>query len=177
MVELATTARPYAEAAFKVARANGLDQWSQWLSAWAAVAGHPDIGLLVNDPKLPDTQVFDVFVSLTQTPDVAEARNFLRTLTENGRLLALPEIERQFNELRNAHEGVADALIESAFPMADADVAALLPSLEKRFARRLKAHVSVNAELIGGVRVTVGDQCLDTSVRGRLEAMKAAIVA
>lgn len=177
MVELATTARPYAEAAFEVALKSGLEQWSQWLKAWAGVAGNPDIGLLVNDPKLPDTKVLEVFVALTQTPEVAEARNFLRALTENGRLLALPEIERQFNALRNAHEGVADAQIESAFPMDDAEVANLLPSLEKRFARRLKALVTVNPDLIGGVRVTVGDQCLDTSVRGRLDAMKAAIVA
>jgi len=177
MVELATTARPYAEAAFDVALKQGLDQWSQWLKAWAGVAGHPDITLLVNDPKLPDTQVLDVFVSLTQTPDVAEARNFLRALTENGRLMALPEIERQFHELRSAHEGVADAVIESAFPMDDASVADLVPALEKRFGRRLKAVVSVNPDLIGGVRVTVGDRCLDTSVRGRLDAMKAAIVA
>jgi len=177
MVELATTARPYAEAAFDVALKSGMDQWSEWLKAWAAVAGHPDIGLLVNDPKLPDSVVLDSFVALTKTPDVAAARNFLRTLTENGRLLALPEIERQFNELRNAHEGVADAQIESAFPMDDAAVEQLLPALEKRFARKLKATVSVNADLIGGVRVTVGDQCLDTSVRGRLEQMKSAIVA
>lgn len=177
MVELATTARPYAEAAFEVALKTGLDQWSQWLKVWASVAGHPDITLLVNDPKLPDTQVLDVFVALTQTPDQPAARNFLRTLTENGRLLALPEIERQFNELRNAHEGVADAQIESAFEMDQSSIDALIPVLEKRFGRRLKAHVSVNADLIGGVRVTVGDQCLDTSVRGRLESMRAAIVA
>jgi len=177
MVELATTARPYAEAAFDVALKTGLDQWSEWLKAWGAVASHPDITLLVNDPKLPDSQVLDAFVALTRTPDVAEARNFLRALTENGRLLALPEIERQFHELRNAHEGVADAFIESAFPMDEATVASMLPDLEKRFGRKLKASVAVNADLIGGVRVTVGDQCLDTSVRGRLDAMKAAIVA
>jgi len=177
MVELATTARPYAEAAFDVALKTGMDQWSEWLSAWAAVAGHPDIGLLANDPKLSDGQVLDAFVALTKTPDIAEARNFLRALTENGRLLALPEIERQFKELRNAREGVADAHIESAFPMGDSEVAALVPALETRFKRKLKPQVTVNADLIGGVRVTVGDQCLDTSVRGRLEAMKAAIVA
>lgn len=177
MVELATTARPYAEAAFDVAKGKGLDQWSQWLKSWATVAGHPDIVLLVNDPKLSNATVLDVFVQVTSTPDVAEARNFLKALVDNGRLLALPEIERQFNDLRNTHEGVADALIESAFELDDAAVAELLPALEKRFGRKLKASVVVNTDLIGGVRVTVGDQCLDTSVRGRLDDMKAAIVA
>jgi F-type H+-transporting ATPase subunit delta len=177
MVELATTARPYAEAAFQVALSKGLDQWSQWLRSWATIAGHPDITLLVNDPKLPEAKVLEVFAQLTNTPDVAEAHNFLRALVENGRLLALPEVERQFSELRSAHEGVADAQVETAFPMDDATVAELLPALEKRFGRRLKAAVVVNPDLIGGVRVTVGDQCFDTSVRTRLEEMKAAIVA
>jgi len=177
MVELATTARPYADAAFDVALKQGLDQWTQWLRSWATIAGHPDITLLVNDPKLADTTVLDVFVQLTSTPEVPEARNFLKALVENGRLLALPEIERQFLELKNVHDGVADALIETAFAMDDSAVAELLPILEKRFNRRLKAVVRINSDLIGGVRVTVGDQCFDTSVRGRLEAMKAAIVA
>jgi F-type H+-transporting ATPase subunit delta len=177
MVEQATLARPYAQAIFDIAFKQGVDQWTQWLKTWAVVASHPDIVLLVNDPKLKDQEILDVFVLLTKTPEVPEARNFLKTVVENKRVNALPEIERQFVALKNAKEGVADALIESAFPMDDKAIAELLPILEKEFGRRLKAKAVHNAELIGGVRVAVGDQCYDASVRGRLDAMKAAIVA
>ena len=177
MVELSTIARPYAEAAFEVAKASNLAQWSDWLESWAAVASNPDIKLLASNPKLNDKQVLDVFVELTKTQAEAQAVNFLTALVENGRLLALPEIARQFAELKNAHQGAADAIIESAFPMAEADVQNIRGALEKKFGSKLNVTVAVNESLIGGVCVTVGDQILDSSVRGKLNAMKAALTA
>ncbi len=96
---------------------------------------------------------------------------------ENDRLAALPEIARQFRVLKNESEGVADCLIESAFPMSDAQVAELLAALSKKFGLKLKPEVRVDAGLIGGVRVTVGDHVLDTSVKTRLAQMQAALTA
>lgn len=177
MVELSTIARPYAEAAFEVAKTSNVAQWSDWLKSWSAVASNSDISLLANNPKLSAQQVLDLFVELTKTPAEAQARNFLAALVENGRLLALPEIARQFAELKNAHEGVADAVIASAFPLSDADVQNIRGALEKKFGSKLNVAVQVDESLIGGVSVTVGDQILDSSVRGKLNAMKAALTA
>lgn len=177
MVELSTIARPYAEAVFDVAKTSNIAQWSVWLESWAAVANNPDIGLLANNPKLEKNQVLSVFVELTPTPVDAQAQSFLAALVENGRLLALPEIARQFNELKNAHQGLADALIESAFPMDDAEVQNIVVALERKFGSKLKVAVKVSPSLIGGISVTVGDQILDNSVRGKLGAMKAALIA
>ncbi|EDM84730.1 MULTISPECIES: F0F1 ATP synthase subunit delta [unclassified Limnobacter] len=177
MVELSTIARPYAEAAFDVAKTSNLNQWSDWLQSWSAVASNEDIKLLVSNPKLTDEQVLKVFVELTKTPAEAQAMNFLGALVENGRLLALPEIARQFEELKNSHEGSADAIIASAFPMTDAEVQNVRGALEKKFGSKLNVTVQVDESLIGGVCVTVGDQILDSSVRGKLNAMKAALTA
>ena len=177
MVELSTVARPYAEAAFEVAQKGNIGQWSEWMSQWSAVANHPDIKLLVNNPRLTHQQILDSFMAVSKTDKEAAAVNFLQALVENGRLLALPEIERQFAQLKNAHEGVADARIESAFPLSEAEVTTLVTSLQTKFGSKLKASVVIDASLIGGVRVIVGDQILDSSVRGRLDAMKAALVA
>ena len=177
MVELSTIARPYAEAAFEVAKTSNLDQWSDWLESWSAVAGNEDIKMVASNPKLNDTQVFDLFVELTKTPADVHARNFLRALVENGRLLALPEIARQFMELKNQFNGKADAVIASAFPMTDAEVQNILGALEKKFASKLNITVVVDTGLIGGVCITVGDQVLDSSVRGKLDAMKVALTA
>jgi F-type H+-transporting ATPase subunit delta len=177
MVELSTIARPYAEAAYEVAKATNVEQWSGWLESWSAVAESADIKLLVNNPKLTDKQILDIFVELSKTPAQAQAGNFLQALVENGRLLALPEIARQFTELKNADAGSAEAVIASAFPLDASEVQIIAGALEKKFGRSLNVTVQVDPSLIGGVVVTVGDQVLDSSVRAKLDAMKVALTA
>jgi F-type H+-transporting ATPase subunit delta len=68
-------------------------------------------------------------------------------------------------------------VIHSAFPIEGAALADVVASLEKRFGRKLNPRVNVDPELIGGVRVVVGDEVLDTSVKARLEQMKVALTA
>jgi F-type H+-transporting ATPase subunit delta len=98
-------------------------------------------------------------------------------LIDNHRLALLPEIAEQFGELKNAREGAANALIVSAFPLESAQLAELVAGLETKFKRKLKPTVDVDASLIGGVRVTVGDEVLDGSVRARLVSMQTALSA
>ena len=104
-------------------------------------------------------------------------QTFLRAVIDNGRTSALPEIASQFHALVNAKSGVSDATIESAYPIDSAQLADVKAALEKRFARKLNASVVVKPELIGGIRVVVGDEVLDTSVAARLQQMKTALVA
>ncbi|HKX42382.1 MAG TPA: ATP synthase F1 subunit delta, partial [Burkholderiaceae bacterium] len=104
-------------------------------------------------------------------------KNLLRTVIENGRLAVLPEMAAQFRALVNAKTGVSDATVYSAFAIEPAQLAEVVAALEKRFERKLKANVQIAPELIGGIRVVVGDEVLDTSVQARLEQMKAALTA
>jgi F-type H+-transporting ATPase subunit delta len=103
--------------------------------------------------------------------------NLLRTVIDNGRIAALPEIAAQYRQLVSARSGVFDALIESAFPIDGAQLPGVVSKLEKRFGRKLNASVQLKPELIGGIRVVVGDEVLDTSVKARLEQMKAVLSA
>ena len=114
-------------------------------------------------------------VAKTALPETA--KNFLRTVIENGRLEALPEIAAQFRALKNAQAGSSDAVVYSAFPVDAAALASLSAVLEKRFGRKLNVRVELDAGLIGGIRVVVGDEVLDTSVKARLEQMKTALTA
>ena len=107
----------------------------------------------------------------------ADSMDLLRTVLANGRLAALPEIAAQYASLVNAQGGVSDAVIESAFPIEGAQLADVTATLEKRFKRKLNAKVELKPELIGGIRVIVGDEVLDTSVRARLEQMQLALTA
>lgn len=177
MAELATIARPYAEALFRVAQAGDIAAWSALVADMGALAAHPDVRAFVGNPRLTERQVADTFLSLLKTELPAEAKNFVAMLTENGRLELLPEISAQFHVLKNAAQGAADAEITSAFAMSEAEVGRLVATLEKKFGRKLNPTVKVDPELIGGVRVTVGDEVLDTSVRARLQQMHAALAA
>ena len=177
MAELATIARPYAEALFRVAKAGNLPAWSDLVSEMAQVAAHPGVKALAHNPNVTDQQIAETFLAVLKSPLNAEAKNFIGMLVENGRVSLLPEIGEQFHVLKNAQEGAADAAIFSAFALSDAQVKELVPTLEKRFGRKLNQSVTVDSSLIGGVRVVVGDEVFDTSVRAKLQQMHVALAA
>jgi len=176
MAEIATIARPYAEALFKV---SGVDRaaLAQQVQALADVAGNAQLRQFADNPKVESEQVFDLITSVVKTPVSDAAKNLLHTVIDNGRLAALPEIATQFHALVNASSGVSDAVIYSAFPIEPALLADVIASLEARFKRKLNASVVIEPELIGGIRVVVGDEVLDTSVKARLEQMRVALTA
>jgi len=179
MAEIATIARPYAEALFKAAGANAPALAAE-VSALADVAADEQLRQFADNPKVGADLVFNVMSDVLGRKGLvlgASAQNLLRTVLDNGRLPALPEIAAQFHALVNAQSGVSDALVESAFPIEGAALADLVATLEKRFGRKLNARVEVKPELIGGVRVVVGDEVMDTSVKARLEQMKVALTA
>jgi F-type H+-transporting ATPase subunit delta len=177
MAELATIARPYAEALFQVAAKGDLKQASEQLDAIAAVAANAQMRQYADNPKATVEQVFDVITSVVKSPLSDATRNLLRAIIDNGRLAALPEVATQFHALVSERSGVSEATVYSAFPIDAAQLSAVVASLEKRFGRKLTASVQVEPELIGGIRVVVGDEVLDTSVKARLEQMKVALTA
>ena len=175
MAELATVARPYAEALFRVAQTGDMNAWSILVSELAQIGANHDVQDFARNPNVSEAQVADAFASLVKAPLTAEAKNFLAMLIENGRVPLLPEIGAQFAMLKNAQEGSADAVITSAFEISAAQVNDLVQTLEKKFGRKLNPTVTVDPSLIGGVRVVVGDEVLDTSVRAKLQQMNVAL--
>ena len=176
MAELATIARPYAEALYKASAGQGAGLIEQ-LSALAAVAGNEQLRQFADSPKALGSQVFDVLTGAAGQRLDSKVVNLLGAVIDNGRLAALPEIALQFKALVNAQSGTSDATLFSAFAIDDGTLAEVVTALEKRFGRKLNARVVIDAELIGGIRVVVGDEVLDTSVKARLEQMKVALTA
>ena len=176
MAELATIARPYAEALFK-ASAGDLEGTAGWIDQLAAVAGNPQLLQFAADPKVVPEQVFDLVSGFVSKGLPENGKNFLRTVIDNGRLAALPVVAVQFRLLKNAQSGASDAVVYSAFPIDEAGLRTVAESLERRFGRKLTTRVELDPSLIGGIRAVVGDEVLDTSVKARLEQMKAALTA
>lgn len=177
MAELATLARPYAEALFDVAAQGDVKSVSLQIDALAAIADNEQLRQFAASPKVSAEQVFELIASVVSTPLSAPMKNFLSAVIDNGRLTVLPEIAAQFHALANAGAGVSDATVYSAFPIEAAPLADLVTTLEKRFARKLNVTVQLEPALIGGIRVVVGDEVMDTSVQARLEQMRVALTA
>jgi len=180
MAENVTLARPYAEAAYQLARSgNALAAWSDVLERLSAIAARPEMEECIGNPRLSPEQLaqlcLDVVASNGKSGLSAEQQNFVRVLADNDRLIVMPEISALFNELKHGHEGVKDAEISSAFALDDATLKNLVADLERKFGCKIQATVKVDAELIGGVRIAVGDEVIDASVRGKLAAMATAL--
>lgn len=176
MAEIATIARPYAEALFKVSGTDASDA-NLWLDELAAVASNEQLRQFADSPKASADQVFGLIAGVLKKELPANAQNFLRTVIDNGRINALPEIADQFRALKNAQLGSFDAVVYSAFDIDAAALADLSGTLEKRFGRKLNLKVELQPDLIGGIRVVVGDEVFDTSIKARLQQMKVALTA
>lgn len=186
MAENVTLARPYAEAAYQLARSanssSALAAWSDVLSRLSTVAARPEMEECIGNPRLSPEQraqlCLDVVSDNKADPKSAlsvDQQNFVRILADNDRLIVLPEIAALFDELKHGHEGVKDAEITSAFALDDATLKTIVGDLERKFDCKIQATVKVDAELIGGVRIAVGDEVIDASVRGKLAAMAIAL--
>lgn len=175
MAENVTIARPYADAAFKLAvEGNALGAWQGALDRLATIASNEEVQACIKDPKLASSALAQLLTDVAGglTP---EQQNFVQVLADNDRLSVLSEIRDQFVLQKNAHEGVRDAVITSAFPLDDATLATLKSDLEARFQCKLNVSVSTDPALIGGVTIAVGDDVIDASVRGKLATMAAAL--
>lgn len=176
MAELATIARPYAEALVSA----GADQSVvTQVAALAAVAADPEVQQFAGHPKVTNDQVYELVSGLAgrQASQGPMAINLLKVVVDNGRLAAMAEIAQQAQSLLNEQSGVSQALVQSAFPMDAGQLADIQPDLERRFGRKLELTAEVDPSLIGGIRVAVGDEVFDTSVRARLDRMRQALTA
>ena len=172
MAELTTIARPYAEAAFRIARdANALPVWSEMLRFLSDVAADPQAAAALDNPKLTAADKAALLLSIAGERLDATGRNFVRVLVDADRVAVLPQIRVLFEALKNDADGVAKARIDSAFPLSDAQTAELKAALEKRFGRKIEATVNVDPALGGGARITVGDTVIDGTIEAQLAQM------
>ena len=172
MAEITTVARPYAHAAFALAKeSNQLAEWSEMLHFLADVYTNGEVQAALANPKFTKEDVERSLLAITGEKLSGPARNLLIVLVQNDRLPALPEIVTRYERLKEQYENVLEATIESAYPLEQTQLGALVTKLEKRTGRKIQASVLVVPALIGGVKIQIGDDVWDASVRGQLEDM------
>ena len=176
MAELATVARPYAKALYSLAvEHNKTGDWVAVLENLAQAIAVPKVAAAIDRPEQSADEKAAVLLGLL--PEGADERMqaFLSTLAENDRLNALPEIFTQFQALYLSASHIKKAVIYSAFPLSEEQFSQLVLDLQAKVGSKLDAKVVVDPELIGGVKVEVGDQVLDLSVQAELQKLYAAM--
>ena len=172
MAEVATIARPYAKAAFEAAREHGeLDAWSGALEKAAGLAADPRVTTAFTSPKLGVEDFVRFFDGLAAAGAADRWRNFVRILSENKRLAALPQIASQFEELRETYENEIAVELTAAAPIDAAQTEQLRRALEQRLKRRVRIGTAVDARILGGAVIRAGDLVIDGSLTGRLKRM------
>lgn len=180
MAEISTIARPYAEALLKAVKDSKEEGLAQKLipvlDTIDEIVADPKLKELASDPSLSSDQIYELIRGMLDKTVPQEAENLLKLVIQNGRIEALPQITAQYRELLNHENKEADVTIETAFPLSDDQVADLIKALDKKFPGiKLLPKVVVDKDLIGGVRVIVGDKVLDGTVKARLAEMQSAL--
>ena len=169
MAELTTLARPYAKAAFEYAiEAKQLAEWSELLGFATQVVSDESMQQLLNSPHLTKDDQQDAMLKVCADIQDAQAINFIKLLAQNGRLVALPEIEVLFNFLRSEFEKTVDAKITSATELNEKQITQIKEKLGAKLGRQVETSVEVNADLLGGLIIKAEDLVIDGSVRGQL---------
>lgn len=172
MAEAITIARPYATAVFRLAKEkNALAEWSEQLGLLAGITSNVEISALIDDPKLGSTELEKIMLSICEGKLNAEATNLVKLMAQNDRLTIMPDVAEAFEALKAQDEARLEALLTAAEKPSDEQVQMLVKQLEARFGKKIEAQVEIDPELIGGIKIVVGDTVIDASVRGQLQEL------
>jgi F-type H+-transporting ATPase subunit delta len=176
MSEVATIARPYAQAAFDQAQKQGdLKGWSGVLESVKCVMQNAEVLALVNNPKVSVAKIESLMLSLAGTGLTQQQQNFVRVLAENRRLVVAPEISAMYELLRAEAEKAIDVTVSSAFDLSDAQQQKIIVALKTRMGRDIRLSCKLDKTLVGGIVIRAGDKVIDGSARTRLSDLTNAL--
>jgi F-type H+-transporting ATPase subunit delta len=168
-----STARRYAEAAFEIAeRDDSMEAWVAALVVAEERLVHPEVSRFLSNPSVPATSRVVVLGRIVGDDVTGAQHNMLALMIRRGRFEQLPAVIREFRRLYRLREGIVEATVTSASALDAAEAQALQSRLEAMTGKRIELSQGVDAHLLGGLQVRVGDQLIDGSVRGRLERLR-----
>jgi F-type H+-transporting ATPase subunit delta len=174
--DFTTIARPYAEAAFALARAqDALEPWSEALQVLGAIASDSQLSTVIGNPNVGRERLCELVLAVAAAQSGTELpagpANLTRLLAENARLPVLPEIARLFEQRKTAEQGIRRVLVRSAFPLEETEQQNLIAALKAHFGAEVELSVEEDERLIGGVEIRADDLVIDHSIRGKLQQL------
>ncbi|MBN2647778.1 MAG: F0F1 ATP synthase subunit delta [Thiotrichales bacterium] len=176
MAELMKIARPYAEAVFALAKeGQALASWSEQLTNLAAITKDPAMQAFLADPSRSKDETLAVYAAVMGQGLSAQGKNLLAAMAEHKRLAALAEVAEQFEVLRAEDEKRVRATVISAFDVTDEQKNKLSAALNAKFDAEVEIAYEVDASLVAGIKIKVGDWAIDGSAQTQLNKLGAAI--
>jgi len=167
----------YAEALFRLSKTRGvLEAVRADVERLAAACAASGALARIFDERLP----LDQRRALARAETAALSpltQDFVELLFDKRRIEVLRELGAAFHRRALEERGVAEGVVESARPLAEAELLELARALGPRLGKQLTLANRTVPELVGGVRVLVGSKMLDASVRGRLEGLRKDLMA
>lgn len=183
MAENTGIARPYAKAAFELARdQDRLTGWSDILHIAAESVRNDDVARIIEAPGTDMNALVALITGICEqgagdkAPDLGEVSNLLMLLAENGRLLVLPEIAEMFDKLKADVENSIDVVLTAARAVDSTQQQKIAAALRKRLGREVNLKFVLDETLIGGARIQADDLVIDGSVRTGLEKLSSTLV-
>lgn len=180
MSDTTTLARPYAKAAFSVARASSqLPAWSHALQQLAFAVTDPTMQSVLKNPQYTETQITELFLSILHVVVgngfggiATPVENFVRILSGKKRLNLLPSITALLEEDYAKESGYLSLIATSAFELNAAEKNTVTENLSKQFQSKLKVDFQINQKLIGGLLVRSNTWVMDGTISGNLNRLK-----
>ncbi|MCU0623312.1 MAG: F0F1 ATP synthase subunit delta [Gemmatimonadaceae bacterium] len=173
-MESTTVGRNYAEVLHALAtKAGDPEGWGRLIDAVAhALGSDATMRRFLESPRIEAAKKQAALTRAFGDTMPAPFVRFLTTLVAKRRQMAIPQIASEYRAILDAAAGRVHATVTVARPLDQAGTDALAAQLSKAFAATVVPHVQVDAEIIGGVVVRVGDKVMDGSVRRRLGALR-----
>lgn len=149
------------------------DTVAQLRSFYASASTAPELQTVLASPAVPRTRKRTVIRKIAGALSLHQiVTNFLLVLSDHGRWSALAEVIDALEAVMDRHLGFERAEVHSAFELTDQEREQLSRELARIAGKKIRLHVAVDPELIGGVTAHVGSTVYDGSVRGNLAKMR-----
>lgn len=176
MSQVMTIARPYAEAAFEYAQANGqIQSWAEFLENLAFIGLNKDIQRLYHSPKIDRNDLLGVIVAVAKVPVDSSQANFVRLLIEKKRLTAVAEIARRFVLLQHQAQDMLDVDMVTAVETTESEQSGFAQKFAALLGRKIVLHCTTDKDILGGFIIRYGDKVIDSSIKGQLNKLAACL--
>jgi F-type H+-transporting ATPase subunit delta len=170
-------ARVYATALYQAAEEEGrVKQVRRDLSEFVqAMEASADFRKFLVAEEISDVRKTQVLMELTEGGDEL-FRNLLRLLVDKGRESELAAVFRAFVQLVEEAQGVVHVEVVTAVPLTASLQEALRAKIESSLHKTVELTLTVDKEILGGLRLRIGDRVADASVRHRLERLRELLI-
>ncbi len=171
--------KTYGEALYELAiEENKVDSFAEEITVLRGIlADSRELDNLMNHPKIAKEEKLQVMKHVFEGRLDAQLLGFLSLIITKDRYGEVDNIFRYFLDRVKELKGIGVAHVASAEPLKEAQKQQIVEKLlETTGYRQMEMHYTVDAGLIGGIVIRIGDRVVDSSIRTKLEELQKSLM-